>query len=99
MANYRNSRSGLSGAFFLLAQLGSVVLWISYIGVWIHWQGFLGFLIGVFTVPGIVVFPILFYVVENRWPVGYSFLWLACLVLFAASGTSGGRIFKSGHWT
>lgn len=71
---------------YVLSQIGGLVLWISYIGTWQRWQGGLGFLIGIFTFPGIVIFPLIFWIVENRLPIGYCVLWFASLALFIGAG-------------
>lgn len=82
------SRSGLSFVFFLLAQAVGVVLWIGYVLTWVEWQGFLGLLIGVFTLPGVVIFPFLYWLVENEFPVRYFALWAASVILMTLSGVA-----------
>ncbi len=83
LAHYRR---GLAGVLYVLSQIGGVLLWLGYIGTWQRWQGGLGFIIGIATFPGIVVFPVIFWFVENRLPMGYCVLWVASLVLFLAAG-------------
>lgn len=83
---FRKTRTGLAGVFYVLPQLGGLVLWLAYIGTWQRWQGGLGLIIGIATFPGIVIFPVIFGFVENRWPVGYCVLWVASLILFVAAG-------------
>lgn len=80
------SRSGLSLVFFVLAQVTGAVLWLGYVVTWVNWQGFLGLLIGVFTAPGIVIFPLIYWVVEDVFPVNYFALWAASVVLMVLSG-------------
>ena len=80
------SRSGLSLVLFVLAQVAGVVLWLGYVVTWVGWQGFLGLLIGLFTVPGVVIFPFIYWVVEDAFPVNYFALWAASVVLMVLSG-------------
>lgn len=81
----RKARHGVGGALFVISQICAFVLWIVYVNVWMYWQGGLGFLIGLMTVPGVVVFPVMFYMAENRWPVGYLVLWAITIGLWVAS--------------
>ena len=83
---FRKTRSGLAGVLYVLSQLGGLVLWLAYIATWQRWQGGFGFLIGIFTVPGIVIFPLIFWIAEHRLPVGYCVLWVASLALFIGAG-------------
>ena len=84
------SRHGLAGVLYALSQIGGVLLWLAYIGTWQRWQGGLGFIIGIATFPGIVVFPVIFWFVENRWPVGYCVLWVTSIVLCLLSALTFG---------
>ena len=84
------SRSGLSLVLFVLAQVVGAVLWLGYVVTWVDWQGFLGLLIGLFTLPGIVIFPFIYWVVEDVFPVNYFALWAASAVLMVLSGLASG---------
>lgn len=86
----RRTRNGLSLLFFTLAQLVGLVLWIAYAATWTRWQGGFGFLIGVFTAPGLVIFPFVFWMVENSFPVNYFLLWLVGLALMVLAGLTAG---------
>ena len=86
---FRRTRTGFAGLLYVLSQLGGLVLWISYIATWQRWQGGFGFLIGIFTFPGIVIFPLIFWIAENRLPIGYCLLWVVSLVLFVGAGLVG----------
>ena len=84
------SRSGLSLVLFVLAQVVGAVLWLGYVVTWVDWQGFLGLLIGLFTLPAIVIFPFIYWVVEDVFPVNYFALWAASAVLMVLSGLASG---------
>ena len=86
----RRTRTGLSLLFFTLAQLIGLALWIAYAATWTRWQGGLGFLIGVFTAPGLIIFPFVFWMVENSFPVNYFLLWLVGLALMVLAGLTAG---------
>lgn len=81
----RGARNGIAAVFFVLAQVCGALMWFTYISIWMHWQDGFGFIIGVMTAPGIVIFPIMFYIAENRFPVGYCVLWLMTALLWVAS--------------
>lgn len=66
----------------LLSILGTVVffgsgllMWIVYVGSLANWFGFIGFVAGVLTTPGAVVFPLIYWFIEGVFPVGYFLLW------------------------
>lgn len=83
---FRRTRTELAGVLYALSQLGGIVLWITYIATWQRWQGAFGYLIGIFTFPGIVIFPLIFWIAEHRLPVGYCVLWVVSLALFVGAG-------------
>jgi hypothetical protein len=79
------ARNGGAGLALIVAQLCAFILWIGYAITWTNWIGFFGFLIGISTAPGLVIFPLLYWIVENEFPTGYAVVWLIGLVLFTAS--------------
>lgn len=79
------ARNNFAGLALIAAQLCAFILWIGYAITWTHWLGFIGFLIGVSTAPGLVIFPLLYWIVENQFPTGYAAVWLVGLVLFTLS--------------
>jgi|GEM_PF-1487330 hypothetical protein len=85
MRPLRFIRRGAGGFALLLGQLCALILWIGYAITWTNWIGFFGFLIGISTAPGLVIFPLLYWIVENEFPTGYAVVWLIGLVLFTAS--------------
>ena len=86
----KRARNGGAGLALILAQLGAFILWIGYAITWTQWLGFFGFLIGLSTAPGLVIFPLLYWIVENEFPIGYAAVWLAGLLLFTLSAAVGG---------
>lgn len=84
----RGTRSGLALFFFLAAQAAGLVLWVTYVMTWIDWWGGFGLLVGVLTMPGLVIFPFLYWIVENQFPWNYFALWAAMIVLGIMSALS-----------
>ena len=82
------ARTGLSLLFFVLAQLLGLLLWLVYISTWTRWQGGLGLIIGVFTIPGLVVFPLIFWAVEDRFPLGYVIALAVTVALMMLAGVT-----------
>lgn len=77
----RPARSGLAVFAFLAAQVLSLVLWVFYVMTWIDWWGGFGLIVGLITIPGLVIFPFLYWIVENQFPWNYFALWAAMIVL------------------
>jgi hypothetical protein len=84
------ARNGVAGVALIAAQLCAFILWIGYAITWTQWLGFFGFLIGISTAPGLIIFPLLYWIVENEFPIGYAAIWLAGLLLFMLSAAAGG---------
>ena len=85
----RPARSGLAVFAFLAAQLLSLIPWVFYVMTWIDWWGGFGLVVGVITVPGVVIFPFLYWIVENQFPWNYFAMWAGIIALFALSATAG----------
>ena len=83
------ARNGVAGLALIAAQLCAFILWIGYAITWTQWLGFFGFLIGLSTAPGLVIFPLLYWIVENEFPIGYAAIWLVGLLLFTLSAAMG----------
>lgn len=81
----RSTRSGLSGVLFVLAQCTFFVLWLFYVKTWMDWTSW-GLLIGIISTPGVVIFPVLYWIVESTFPIGYFAVWGIGLLLGVASG-------------
>lgn len=86
----RPARSGVAVFAFLAAQLLSLALWVFYVMTWIDWWGGFGLVVGVITVPGVVIFPFLYWIVENQFPWNYFAMWAGVIALFAISATARG---------
>lgn len=48
------------------------VFWLSAMG---HWLGFFGTILAFILSPGLVIFPIIFWIVEGAFPAFYFFVW------------------------
>ena len=86
----RPARSGVAVFAFLAAQLLSLILWVFYVMTWIDWWGGFGLVVGVITVPGVVIFPFLYWIVENQFPWNYFAMWAGVITLFALSARARG---------
>ena len=80
----RRARTGTSGLLFLLAQLVFLVLWFFYLAVWMDWTSW-GLIIGIISSPGVLIFPLLYWIVEGSFPLGYFVVWAIGLGLGIAS--------------
>jgi hypothetical protein len=59
---------------------------------WFHamtkWLGFLGSLLAVFIAPGLIIFPIIYWIVEKVFPVTYFTIWglgIVGMIIFGLS--------------
>jgi hypothetical protein len=50
----------------------------------------LGFFIGLVTTPGVIIFPVLFFLAEHHVPVGYLSLWGITLLAWLLSAVAFG---------
>ncbi len=56
----------------------------------VHWLGGLGFLLGLILSPGLVIFPIVFWIVEGVFPTIYFMMWGGGIVGLVIAGVSSG---------
>ena len=84
----RRNKNGLAFLLFIAAQAAGLVLWVTYVMQWIDWWGGFGLVVGILTMPGLVVFPFLYWIVENRFPWNYFGLWLVMIASYAMSGAA-----------
>ena len=63
--------------FFLgaMATIAGVLLWIFQLWFFTKWLGFLGTILGFILVPGIVIFPGLYWAIEKSFPILYFAIW------------------------
>ena len=60
----------------------SFKLWLGYHLTLIMWVGgFFGFIISIVVIPGFVIFPFIFWIVEGVFPIGYFILFGESIVL------------------
>ena len=79
-------------------------MWIGYIiqfivgifglliwyGIWIDWLGtIIGFLLGTIFSPGVVVFPLVYYLIEGTLPMLYLYIWALGIVGFGITYVGG----------
>jgi hypothetical protein len=78
----KTARTGFAFFAFTAAQVLGVLLWIGYVVTWTEWWGVLGLIVGLITVPGLVIFPFIYWVVENDFPTNYFLVWFAMISLY-----------------
>ena len=64
--------SGIGGMLFLAS---GGLTWIFMLITLIHWWGGLGFIASFFLSPGVVIFPIVYWIVEHHFPTLYFLIW------------------------
>ena len=72
----------------LLVLISGAITWIFMMLALIQWWGLLGFIASFIFTPGVVIFPFVFWVVENHFPASYFIAWgvgIVGLVIMAAS--------------
>jgi hypothetical protein len=77
--------SGIGGILFILS---GFVTWLFMMFTLIHWWGMIGFFASFILTPGVVIFPFVFWIVENQFPVTYFLAWgigIIGLLISAAS--------------
>ena len=57
---------------FIGAGIGLFIFWFMAMS---NWLGFLGSILALIISPGIVIFPIIFWIVEGVFPVFYFIVW------------------------
>jgi hypothetical protein len=81
-------RKLLTGLFVIIALVTAFIIWLGYVAVWYQWQGVIGGLIGLFTSPGFVIFPFIYWVVEDRFPTRYFVMWGISIVFWGLAGAT-----------
>jgi hypothetical protein len=56
--------------------ISGILMFIFWMGAMMHWLGsFLGFVLGLVLSPGLVIFPIIFWIKEGVFPTTYFIFW------------------------
>lgn len=74
----------------LLVFASGTLTWLFMMFTFIHWWGGIGILASFILTPGVVIFPIVFWIVEHHFPILYFLTWavgIFGLILMAASDT------------
>jgi len=72
----------------ILVLISGAVTWIFMMLAPIQWWGLLGFIASFIFTPGVVIFPFIYWVVENQFPTSYFIAWgvgFVGLIIMAAS--------------
>ena len=60
----------------MIAWLGAgLFMFLFWVGAMENWLGFVGFILALVLSPGLVIFPIVFWIVEGVFPVTYFAIW------------------------
>lgn len=59
---------------YLLAFTAGILQLIFWFIAWVNWLGILGFFIGLILTPGVLIFPIIYWIVEGDFPTVYFLL-------------------------
>lgn len=65
-----------------------LLMYIFWISAMSKWLGILGFIIALVIAPGVVIFPIVFWIVEKVFPVFYFIIWGIGIVGLIIAGLS-----------
>jgi len=72
----------------VLVLISGAITWIFMMLALIQWWGLLGFIASFVFTPGVVIFPFVYWVVENQFPTSYFIAWgvgIVGLIIMAAS--------------
>jgi hypothetical protein len=61
----------------LITMVAGVMQLIFWFVAWANWLGALGVILGIFLTPGVVIFPIIYWIVEGVFPSVYFTLMFA----------------------
>lgn len=64
--------SSIGGVMILIS---GVITWVFMMLALIQWWGLLGLVASFVFTPGVVVFPFIFWIVENQFPTTYFIAW------------------------
>jgi len=73
-------------AMYIISGILMFVFWIAAMKMWL---GFLGVILAFVLCPGLVVFPIVFWIVEGIFPTTYFLMWGLGILGIIIAGVSG----------
>lgn len=68
--------------------VSGILMFIFWFAAMNKWLGFFGSLIAVVVAPGLVVFPIVFWIVEGIFPLNYFIIWGVGVIGLIIAGVS-----------
>lgn len=81
----------LTTALWIATICIAIVLWFLYLRALLDWIGGWGIPVAIVTAPGILVFPLIHWLVEDAWPVTYLWLYGAGIGIRVLAASLGSR--------
>jgi hypothetical protein len=72
----------------ILYIVSGILMFIFWLVAMSKWLGILGIILAILIAPGLVVFPIVFWIVEGVFPIMYFIMWGIGVVGFIIAGIS-----------
>ena len=69
--------------------ISGLLMFIFWIGAMKMWLGFFGVFLAFILCPGLVIFPIVFWIVEGVFPTSYFLIWGIGILGIVIAGVSG----------
>lgn len=84
---------GIGMTIGMILYIGTgILMFIFWLAAMSKWLGILGIILAIVIAPGLVVFPIVFWIVEGVFPVFYFIMWgIGIVGLIIASISGGGK--------
>lgn len=60
--------------YVMIAISSCLMLWFWFVSLY-KWLGVIGIVVGLVCSPGVVIFPLIYWIVEKVFPVYYAILW------------------------
>ena len=73
-------------AMYIISGILMFIFWLIAMKMWL---GFLGIILAIFLCPGLVIFPIIFWIVEGVFPTMYFLMWGLGILGLIIAGVSG----------
>ena len=74
--------------------ISGILMFIFWMGAMMHWLDGLGFILGLILSPGLVIFPIVFWIVEGVFPTMYFVMWGIGIVGLISTAVSSGDEYE-----